>query len=58
MFACFYSYRKHVAAEENVIQASAPDDVTSIFIVYILQLIYFSTSELIDCMDFVRRLMY
>jgi len=55
---CFYSYSKHVAAEESVIQTSAPDDVTRIFIVYVLQLIYFFTPELTDCMDFLHRLMY
>ena len=40
VYVCiFYSYGKYVAAEESVIQASASDDVTRIFIVDILQLI-------------------
>ena len=49
---CFYSYGKHVAAKESVIQASTPDDITRIFIVCILQVIYFFTSELTEYMDF------
>jgi hypothetical protein len=34
-----------------------PDGVTGIFIVYILHLMYFFTSEMTDCTDFLRRLM-
>jgi hypothetical protein len=55
---CFYSYSKHVAAEESIIQASAPDDVTRIFTVYVLQLIYFFASELTDCMDLLHHFMF